>query len=297
MSRGAAELHMPVMVEEVLALLEPKTGGVIVDGTLGLGGHAENILNKSTPDGRLIGFEWDGEAAKLAAARLVRFADRFQLIRASYAEVDIELAASGVGKVDGMLVDLGVSSLQIDTGERGFSFQVDAPLDMRMNQDMEKTAADLVNSARESELADIFYFYGEERQARRIARFIVEERQRTPFATTLQLSDLIYSSVPKKFHPEKIHVATRAFQGLRIAVNRELDNLNQLLKKAPDILSPGGTFCVISFHSLEDRMVKQAFKSDPRLRVLTAKPLRAGDEEISVNPRARSAKLRGAVRI
>jgi 16S rRNA (cytosine1402-N4)-methyltransferase len=295
MSQGAADLHVPIMVREVIALLAPKNGGIIVDGTLGLGGHAENILNE-TADGQVVGFEWDRQAAELAAERLYRFAGRFRLINGSYADIDLELAACGIDKVDGVLVDLGVSSLQIDRGERGFSFRQDAPLDMRMNKDLKRTAADIVNAATEAELADIFYFYGEERQARRIAGFIVEERKRALFVTTIQLADLVARAVPKRFHPDRIHVATRVFQGLRIAVNRELDNLSQLLKKVPDVLRAGGVFCVISFHSLEDRMVKQAFKSDDRLRVLTGKPLQADDNEKSVNPRARSAKLRGAVR-
>ncbi len=286
---------MPVMVREVIALLKPKDGGIIVDGTLGLGGHTEQILDASK-NGRVMGFEWDGEAADLATERLSRFANRFQLINGSYADLDRELAACGVDRVDGVLVDLGMSSLQIDRGERGFSFKVDGPLDMRMNQGLRRTAADIVNKAGEDELSDIFYFYGEERQARRIARFIVEKRRLAPFATTLQLAGLIAKAVPRRFHPDKIHVATRAFQGLRIAVNQELDNLNRLLAKAPDVLRTAGVFCVISFHSLEDRMVKQAFKSDLRLRVITGRPLQADDDEISDNPRARSARLRGAVK-
>lgn len=292
----AAALHVPIMVREVIALLKPENGEIIVDGTLGLGGHAENIL-ESTAAGRVIGFEWDREAAELAAERLARFADRFLLIHGSYADIDSELAVCGVEKVDGVLVDLGMSSLQIDRGERGFSFQKDAPLDMRMNQDMEKTASDIINRAGENELADIFYFYGEERQARRIARFIVEKRRVSLIKTTHQLAELIKMAVPKRFHPKRIHVATRTFQGLRIAVNRELDNLNRLLEKAPDTLRSGGIFCVISFHSLEDRMVKQAFRADSRLRVITGKPVQPAVEEIAANPRARSAKLRGAVRI
>lgn len=289
-------MHVPIMVSEVIALLEPENGGLIVDGTLGLGGHAENIL-ESTVDGRVIGFEWDREAAVLAVERLKKFGDRFRLINGSYADIDSELAALGIDRVDGVLVDLGVSSLQIDRGERGFSFKKDAPLDMRMSQNLKRTAADIVNGATETELADIFYFYGEERQARRIARFIVEERKSSAIATTIQLSELVARAVPRRFHPDKIHVATRVFQGLRIAVNGELDNLNRLLGKAPAVLRKGGVFCVISFHSLEDRMVKQAFKGDDRLRVLTGRPLQPGDEEKSVNPRARSAKLRGAVRV
>ncbi|HHB75103.1 MAG TPA: 16S rRNA (cytosine(1402)-N(4))-methyltransferase RsmH, partial [Desulfobulbus sp.] len=203
----------------------------------------------------------------------------------------------GIEGIDGLLVDLGVSSLQLDQPERGFSFREDAPLDMRMNRDLQIDATVILARSSEEELADIFYHYGEERQARRIAAYICKVRKTSPVKTTKQLAHLVASAVPRRFHPEKIHVATRVFQALRIAVNRELDNLVRLLAEAPKLLRPEAVFCVITFHSLEDRIVKQAFRKDERLKVVRKKPVRAQDEEIAVNPRARSAKLRSAVRL
>lgn len=297
MAENAADLHVPVMVEEVLACLQPDSSGLYVDGTLGLGGHSQAILEHSAPAGRVIGFEWDNDAATLAADRLANFADRLQIVRSSYADMVDALRTMGIDGIDGLLVDLGVSSLQFDRGERGFSFQTDAPLDMRMNRDGETTAADIIAEADTEELADIFYHYGEERQARRIARYICEAREKEPVLTTFQLAELVKWAVPKRFHPDRIHVATRVFQALRIAVNRELDNLVRLLDDAPKLLKQGGHFCVITFHSLEDRIVKQAFRNNEQLKVLSNKPVEAGVEEVRVNPRARSARLRGAVKV
>jgi len=297
MADKAVDLHLPVMVEEVLTCLQPKNGKVYVDGTLGLGGHASAILEKTAPAGKVIGFEWDNEAASLAGERLGVFGDRIQVVPASYADLLDELKKIGVEAIDGLLVDLGVSSLQFDRGERGFSFKNDAPLDMRMNQDGQVTAADIIKKTTEEELADILYHYGEERQARRIARFICEERDRAQVTTTLQLAELVKRAVPRRFHPDKIHMATRTFQALRIAVNRELDNLVQLLKDAPKVLRPGARLCVITFHSLEDRIVKQAFRKNDQLRVVIKKPIEPTAAEIKTNPRARSARLRGAVRV
>ncbi len=297
MAPNAAQLHVPVMVGAVLDCLQPKSGGVYVDGTLGLGGHGQAILEKSAPSGRLVGFEWDREAAAYAADRLAGFTERVRIIRASYADLLVELEKAGIAGVDGLLVDLGVSSLQFDRGARGFSFQVDAPLDMRMNQDLQVTAADIVAGSNEEELADILYHYGEERQARRIARFICEARAVEPIRTTFQLARLVKKAVPRRFHPDKIHVATRTFQALRIAVNRELDNLVRLLEDGPKVLNPGGRFCVITFHSLEDRIVKQAFRKNSNLKLLTKKPVEPDADETASNPRARSARLRGVVKI
>lgn len=296
MAEDAADLHVPVMAGEMLSCLRPETGGLYVDGTLGLGGHCQAILKASAPSGRVIGFEWDCDAADLAADRLSSFADRLTIVRSSYADMETELLKIGVESIDGLLVDLGVSSLQLDRAERGFSFRVDAPLDMRMDRTLELDAVDILARSSEEELADIFYYYGEERQARRIAAHICKARKSSPIKSTKQLADLVASAVPRRFHPEKIHVATRVFQALRIAVNRELDNLVRLLNDAPNFLSPGAAFCVITFHSLEDRIVKQAFRKDERLKVVRKRPIRAQDEEVAVNPRARSAKLRSAVR-
>ncbi len=296
MARDDDQAHIPVMADEVLACLAPVSGGLYVDATLGLGGHAAAILDVSAPAGRVIGFEWDAQAAGIARRRLAQYGDRLTVIPRSYAELDAALVEAGIAEVDGILVDLGVSSLQLDKRERGFSFQGNAPLDMRMDQRQGITAADLLARAREEELADIFYHYGEERQARRIAAYICEKRGEEPIRTTARLAALVAKAVPKRFHPDKIHVATRVFQALRIAVNRELDNLHRLLTSGPNLLRPGGRFCAISFHSLEDRMVKQAFQKDDRLERISRKPVRPRPEEVRDNPRARSATLRCARR-
>ena len=245
----------------------------------------------------MLGFEWDAQAARFAAERLAGFGDRFQLIPASYADMAQQLHNQGQGPVDGILVDLGVSSLQLDCPERGFSFREDAPLDMRMDIGREVTAEQLVNRLTQEELADIFFYYGEEPQARRVARFIVEARVQQPFMTTRQLADLVALSIPKKYHPKKIHVATKVFQALRIAVNRELDNLTRLLTDGSELLKPGARFCIITFHSLEDRIVKQSFVKSSNYKVLTRKPILPTADEVRNNSRSRSAKLRVAEKL
>lgn len=291
------KLHIPVLPQEVLDWLRPCSGGSYVDGTLGLGGHTELILRESAPAGRVFGFEWDSQAAALARARLAGFGARFQLIPNSYADMLAQCRAHGLAQADAILLDLGVSSLQFDTPERGFSFMADAPLDMRMNAGLAATAADLLSSLGQDDLADIFYNYGEERQARRIARFIAEARLAQPISATRQLAEIVRQAVPGRYQPKKIHPATKVFQALRIAVNRELDHLAKVLADAPQLLAPGGRICILTFHSLEDRMVKQAFMNNPALRVLTKKPVLPGEAELRSNRRARSAKLRVAERI
>ncbi len=291
------EIHVPVLPREVVEWLAPESSKVYVDGTLGLGGHTSLILEKSSPSGRVVGFEWDKQAARLAAANLQRFGKRFTLVEASYADIVEQCSVIGLEQVDGVLVDLGLSSLQLDTPERGFSFMTDAPLDMRMGSHLKVTAAELVNRLKKDDLADIFFNYGEERQSRRIARFIVEARMKQPVNTTRQLADIVGKAVPPKYHPKKKHVATKVFQALRIAVNREFDNLVKLLADVPRLLVPGGRLCVISFHSLEDRIVKQALAAHPGLKILTRKPVGPGADEIEENRRSRSAKLRVAERI
>ncbi len=290
----SSELHIPVLAREVLEWLDPISGMLYVDGTLGLGGHTSLILDQSAPAGRVLGFEWDEQASRLATERLSGFGDRFQLINGSYAELLARCHQLGVKQVDGILIDLGVSSLQLDSPERGFSFMADAPLDMRMDSRRQVTAEQLVNSLKKDELADIFYNYGEERQARRIAKFIVEARLNCPVKTTRQLAEIVRRAIPAKYHPKKIHVATRVFQALRIAVNREFDNLVTLLTEAPGMLAPGARICIITFHSLEDRIVKQAFVNNQAYRVLTRKPVGPTATEMRKNPRSRSAKLRVA---
>lgn len=288
---------MPVLVEEVLQWLKPKDGGVYVDATLGLGGHSRAILEASSPGGLVIGFEWDAQAEERARTRLAEFADRVLIVPASYTRLESELSRLGVGEVDGLLADLGVSSLQLDSGERGFSFLADAPLDMRMDRSRDLDAAGLLAILSESQLADLIYYYGEERQARRIARHLVQAREEQPIASTRQLAELVAAAIPKKYHPRRVHVATKTFQALRIAVNGELDNIEILLKAAPAVLKPGGRMAVISFHSLEDRLVKQAIEGSDQLQAVHKKPLEARAEEIQTNPRARSAKMRVAERV
>lgn len=290
-------MHQSVLLEEVVASLAPVSGGVYVDANLGLGGHAERILEASAPDGRLIGFEWDQKAMALAQRRLAPFAGRVEFMAQNFAGMPQGLQELGIPKVDGILCDLGLSSYQLDASQRGFSFKGSQPLDMRMDSRQLQTAADLLRTASEEELADIFYYFGEERQARRIAAFIVEGRKSTRLETTDQLVALVEQAVPKKFQPQKIHVATKVFQALRIAVNHELDNLIALLKAAPVLLKDDANFCVISFHSLEDRLVKRAFAETQNLKVITRRPVVASVEELTINPRARSAKLRVAKKV
>ncbi|MGI6656938.1 MAG: 16S rRNA (cytosine(1402)-N(4))-methyltransferase RsmH [Desulfobulbus sp.] len=284
---------MPVLLAEVLDGLCPISGGLYVDATFGLGGHTRAILERAAPDGRVIGFDWDGDAVAAGACD----EKRLRLIRASYVDLVEELAVLGVSSVDGLVADLGVSSLQLDRGERGFSFRFDAPLDMRMDRRRRVTAAQLVAEAPEAQLADIFYHYGEERQARRIARFLVEARAAAPVRTTGQLAEIVARAVPRKYHPPKVHVATRVFQALRIAVNSELDNVDRLLRVAPQVLVPGARICIITFHSLEDRIVKQALRDNPAYAVSTAGAIEPSSAEVARNPRARSARLRIAVRV
>ena len=287
-------IHQPVLLEEVITLLAPASDKIYVDCNLGLGGHSQRILEESAPHGRVIGFEWDEEALLLGRERLSPYGNRLSTVRANFAEIRNSLAALGVEKVDGILVDLGLSSLQLDSSGRGFSFRGSEPLDMRMDGRGHLTARELVNSAAAEELADIFYYYGEERQARRITARIVEERQKQRIETTDQLVSIVEKAVPRKFHPKHIHVATRVFQALRIAVNSELENLEKILADGASVLNPGARFCVISFHSLEDRLVKQAFRDNPALTVITKKPVLPSSLELNGNPRARSAKLRAA---
>jgi 16S rRNA (cytosine1402-N4)-methyltransferase len=307
--------HVSVLPREVVAYLAVRPGGIYVDGTIGGAGHAAAILELSGPDGRLIGFDRDPAALAAAAERLQGFGDRVTLIHGNFAGMQPQLTAIGIGQVHGVLLDLGVSSHQLDTPERGFSFQVDAPLDMRMNPTEGDSAVALVNEGSEEELTDIIFRYGEERWARRIAKFIVAARSEAPILSTGQLAAIISGAIPRKAQEERLHPATRTFQALRIAVNQELASLETLLGTTVDLLAPGGRMVVISFHSLEDRIVKESFRSFtgrcicprslPRcscgaraqLKVLTSKPVTAAADEVAVNPRARSAKLRAVERL
>lgn len=290
-------MHQSVLLKEVLDFLEPKDGGLYVDGNLGMGGHTEKILEASAPTGRVVAFEWDGSAMEMAKARLARFGDRVLFVADNFATMPQQLEKYEISEVDGVLLDLGLSSYQLDASTRGFSFQGSQPLDMRMNDRAEETAAHILNTASEEELADIFYYYGEERQARRIAGCVVEQRKIQQIERTDQFVELVEKAIPRKYWPKKIHVATQVFQALRIAVNAELENLESILHSVPKMLKNEAKFCVISFHSLEDRMVKRAFLAETSMRVLTKKPVIASDEELVNNPRARSAKLRVACKM
>lgn len=280
--------HTPVLLKEIVAQLQPHRGGVYLDATLGGGGHATELLRASAPDGRLIGLDWDEEALVASRERLNEWGARVALVRANFAELEEALMNVGVTAVDGIVFDLGVSSRQLDEPTRGFSFQREGPLDMRMDRSAGRTAMEILNTASEAELADIFYLYGEERRSRSIARRIVAAR---PIETTTQLAVLIG---PRH---SRIHPATRVFQALRIYVNDELGNLKRGLEAASRVVKSGGRIAVISFHSLEDRIVKRYFKETPTLRVITKKPVTATEEELETNPRARSAKLRVAEKI
>ncbi len=297
-----ASRHTQVMSEEVLFWLIREGGRIYLDCTVGYSGHAEKLLEASDPDSRLIGLDRDAVAIAASRERLARFGDRVVLIHGHFMDLKQHLAASGIGRIDGILFDLGVSSPQLEEPARGFSFQEDGPLDMRMDQSMSGTASDLINRWPEAQLADVIFQFGEERFSRRIARAIVRARERHPLATTKELVSVIEGAVPANYRHGRLHCATRTFQAFRIAVNQELDCLEPALRDAVDVLSPGGRICVISFHSLEDRIVKHTFralsgKDDPSLMVLTKKPQVPSREESDRNPRSRSAKLRAAQRV
>ncbi len=289
---GSPKWHEPVLVEEVLSFLSPKPGVLICDATCGTGGHAEAILEKGA---ELVGVDKDPRALEVARRRLARFGDRVRLIHADFRDLRAALARLGIKEVQGILFDLGVSSLQLDSPTRGFSFREEAPLDMRMDPSQPLRAAELVNRLPEGELARILWEYGEERYARRIARAIVRARDKAPIESTTELAHLVARCYPPGRH--RIHPATRTFQALRIAVNDELSALKEGLAQAVELLSPGGVVCAISFHSLEDRIVKHFFRAEAatgQLELLTKKPIRPSPREVAKNPRARSAKLRAA---
>ncbi len=291
--------HVPVMRAEVVRALAPERGGLFVDCTLGLGGHAAAVLEAGAT--RVIGIDRDSDALAIARERLARWAGQVDLVHADYREIGGVLDARGIAGVDGILADLGVSSLQLDGEGRGFSFQRDEPLDMRMDRSAGPTAADLIADLREEDLANLIYRFGEERYSRRIARAVVEARRAGPITTTGQLAAIVSRAVPRRGY-SPIHPATRTFQALRIAVNRELEGLEEFVDQACRRLSPGGRLVVLAFHSLEDRVVKHTLRrlavGEPHLLRLLAR--RAGqptDAEVAANPRARSAKLRAVERV
>ena len=302
--------HISVLLEETINSLQIKPDGIYVDGTAGGAGHSREIASRLTT-GRLIALDQDPEAVAVATERLNGLPAT--VVKSNFRNMDSVLSDLGIEKVDGILLDLGVSSYQLDNGDRGFSFHKDAPLDMRMSGEG-TTAADLVNTLSSDELADIFFKYGEEKFSRRIAERIVRKRENNPINTTIELADIIASAVPAAARRDG-HPARRCFQALRIAVNGELDSLSDALDRAFELLAPGGVLSIITFHSLEDRMVKQRFREyctgctcppdipvcvcgkTPRGKLLTRKPIEAGKDELSVNPRSRSAKLRSIIKI
>ncbi|HBT38962.1 MAG: Ribosomal RNA small subunit methyltransferase H [Thermotoga sp. 50_1627] len=287
-------VHVPVLVKEVLEFFKD-IEGVFLDCTVGLGGHAEAILTE-IPNSTVVGLDVDEEALELARKRLERFllVGRARLFKSSYVDAVEVLKNLGFDRVDAILMDLGVSSMQLERAERGFSFNRDGPLDMRMDKRQSLTAYEIVNLWNEEDLSRIIFEYGEEkRYARRIARFIVRSR---PIETTKQLVEVLARAIPNK-HGRKRHFATRVFQAIRIAVNSELENLKKFLAQVPELLKPGGRIAIVSFHSLEDRIVKEFFRSESSLKQLTKKPITPSEFEITLNPRARSAKLRVAERV
>lgn len=306
--------HEPVMCREVIASLECKPGGMYVDGTVGGGGHALAILEETAPDGLLIGIDRDSDALLASERRLQTFGRRKILVKANFADIGNVLTNMNIKKVDGIFLDLGVSSHQLNAGDRGFSFSSDAPLDMRMDQDSRYCAWDLVNLSPEKDLREMIRAYGEEPMAGRIARAILTKRAAAPIRTTVELADIVYHAVPAAYRQRRIHPATRTFQAIRIAVNDELSNLRRAISSSIDVLTQGGRFSIISFHSLEDRIVKEAFRAaqkgctcppdlpvcncrgESRLNVLTKRPVYPGTDEVDSNPRARSARLRTAER-
>ena len=302
--------HVSVLYKEIIHALQPRSGGRYVDGTVGAGGHARGIMEASAPDGQLLGLDVDPQALAIARRTLAPYEHRIHLAQASYTSLYAQLAQLGWDTVDGIVLDLGASSMQFDTPERGFSFMQDAPLDMRFGPHASQTAADIVNSYSERELADLIYEYGEDRDSRKIARAIVKAR---PLHTTRELVAAIESVSPRR--GDRVHPATRTFQALRIAVNEELASIESVLPQAVAGLNVGGRLAVISFHSLEDRIVKDFFREQSKdlvnppyeqiygverkaiLKEVHRKPITPSDEEIKNNPRARSAKLRIAEKL
>jgi 16S rRNA (cytosine1402-N4)-methyltransferase len=307
--------HIPVMVKEVIHYLDCSSGKAYVDGTLGGGGHAQAILRAIAPDGFLIGIDRDPDAVACARESLREFRPNLQIFHDNFIHLPQILSRSSTKSVDGILIDLGLSLHQLEKSGRGFSFMRDEPLDMRMNPQEGQTAEEIVNELSEKELSDLMTCYGEERWARRIAKRIVQARRRERLRSTLQLADVVKAAIPARYRPRRINPATRTFQALRIAVNEELDGLKIFLEHAVDCLKPKGRLCILSFHSLEDRIVKGHFKAlargcecpadipvcvcgkRPRVRILTKRPVKPEAAEVTANPMARSARLRAAERL
>jgi len=305
-----APTHIPVMTEEVINYLVTRMDGLYVDATLGLGGHTKSILNHTNYQSRIIGLDVDEEAIAIAGDNLSKYKSNVVFRNSNFSELDRVLLDLEIGEVDGIVADLGMSSFQLDLSGRGFSFIRDEQLDMRMDARLRFTAFDLINEMSVDEISKVLKVYGEERWSRRIAKRIVQTREDKPISTSAELANLVYEAIPKKFHPAKIHPATKTFQAFRIAVNHELDNIEEFIGKAVPLLKTGGRLVIISFHSLEDRIVKNLFQhlSSPcicppdmpqcgcgkrsELKIVTRSPLVASEAEVLSNPRSRSAKMR-----
>ena len=310
MEEKMAFQHTSVLLHETVDGLNIRPDGIYVDATLGGGGHAFQVCSRLDSKGRFIGIDQDAAAIEAASARLSVFGEKVTIIRSNYCDMKARLQEIGIDKVDGIMIDLGVSSYQLDTADRGFSYRMDAPLDMRMDQRQTMTAKDIVNTYSEMELFHVIRDYGEDRFAKNIAKHIVVERQKSPIETTGQLVEIIRQSIPMKVQKTTGHPAKRTFQAIRIELNRELDVLKDTLDDMIDLLNPGGRLCVITFHSLEDRIVKSNFRRNEnpctcpsdfpvcvcgkvsKGRVVTRKPILPGEEELKVNSRSKSAKLR-----
>jgi len=293
-------LHKPVMLKEALDYLKVSPGKVIVDATVGTAGHALHIIRDIQPQGALIGIDQDEDSLSIARQRLSDFRDSVTLVHANFKDLDTVLKGLNIKKVDGILFDLGISSFQLENPERGFSFQQEGPLDMRLDRSTYISAYDLLNNLNEDEISAILFRFGEERWHNRIAHRLIEERQRHPISTTSELAGIVMKSMPARYRYHRIHPATRTFQAVRIAVNRELESLELAIGKTFDLLNKNGRLCVISFHSLEDRIVKLSFKkaaAEGKINIITPKPLASSQEEQKTNPSCRSAKLRVAERI
>lgn len=290
----ASSVHVPVLLAEVLHWLDPRPGAVLIDGTLGGGGHTQALAERVGPSGLVVSLDRDRAALDRTEPRLANLPVR--LAQANFADIPEVLDELNIEAVDGVLLDLGLSSDQLADGQRGFSFSSEGPLDLRFDTEEGEPAWRLIDRLSTEHLADLIYYFGEEPHSRRIARAIVERRRQAPIRSAAELAELVRKVVPRKRHGEKIDPATLTFQALRIAVNEELKSLEIALRRIPERLRPGGRAAIISFHSLEDRRVKEAFRDDSRYEVLTKKPVRASPEETADNPRSRSAKLRVAAR-
>jgi 16S rRNA (cytosine1402-N4)-methyltransferase len=290
-----AKIHKPVMCNEILEYLKLAPGMTVVDATIGCAGHSIKILERILPGGRLIGIDRDGESLEIARTRLSTFGEAVNLIHGNFRDLDKISVLAGIDKVDAIIFDLGLSSVQLSNPERGFSFQSDGPLDMRMDRTSFIQAYDLINNLNEEEISSLLWSFGQERFHNRIAHLLVAEREKAPINSTSQVTYIVMKAMPHHYRFGRIHPATRTFQAMRIAVNRELEALDEGIKKAIDLVKPNGRIAVISFHSLEDRIIKLNFRSarsEEKLKIITPKPLRASQEERTENPSCRSARLR-----